>query len=107
MHELAHVLLHKASWIDDEADLRSTQGREQEANLFAGLVLVPDHFLLVPGVGAQGGSLQQVIQHGMTRECGLIVNSSRNIIYASKGIEFADAARLEARRMQSEMSGSL
>jgi Zn-dependent peptidase ImmA (M78 family) len=45
MHELAHVLLHKASWIDDEADLRSTQGREQEANLFAGLVLVPDHFL--------------------------------------------------------------
>jgi len=45
MHELAHVLLHKASWIDDEADLRATQGREQEANLFAGLVLVPDHFL--------------------------------------------------------------
>lgn len=45
MHELAHVLLHKVSWIDDEADLRSTQGREQEANLFAGLVLVPDHFL--------------------------------------------------------------
>lgn len=45
LHELAHVLLHKASWIDDEADLRSNQGREQEANLFAGLVLVPDHFL--------------------------------------------------------------
>lgn len=45
MHELAHVLLHKTSWIDDEADLRATQGREQEANLFAGLVLVPDHFL--------------------------------------------------------------
>jgi Zn-dependent peptidase ImmA (M78 family) len=46
MHELAHVLLHKATWIDDEADLRATQGREQEANLFAGLVLVPDHFLV-------------------------------------------------------------
>jgi Zn-dependent peptidase ImmA (M78 family) len=45
MHELAHVLLHKSSWIDDEADLRATQGREQEANLFAGLVLVPDRFL--------------------------------------------------------------
>jgi len=45
MHELAHVLLHQTSWIDDEADLSSTQGREQEANLFAGLVLVPDHFL--------------------------------------------------------------
>lgn len=45
MHELAHVLLHRVSWIDDEADLRATQGREQEANLFAGLVLVPDHFL--------------------------------------------------------------
>ena len=45
MHELAHLLLHKTSWIDDETDLRATQGREQEANLFAGLVLVPDHFL--------------------------------------------------------------
>lgn len=45
MHELAHVLLHKASWLDEESDLRSTQGHEQEANLFAGLVLVPDHFL--------------------------------------------------------------
>lgn len=45
MHELAHVLLHQTSWIDDESDLSSTQGREQEANLFAGLVLVPDHFL--------------------------------------------------------------
>jgi Zn-dependent peptidase ImmA (M78 family) len=45
MHELAHVLLHKTSWIDNEADLRAMQGREQEANLFAGLVLVPDHFL--------------------------------------------------------------
>lgn len=45
MHELAHVLLHRTSWIDDEADFSSTQGREQEANLFAGLVLVPDHFL--------------------------------------------------------------
>jgi Zn-dependent peptidase ImmA (M78 family) len=45
MHELAHVLLHQTSWIDDEADFSSTQGREQEANLFAGLVLVPDHFL--------------------------------------------------------------
>ena len=45
MHELAHVLLHKASWLDEESDLRSTQGREREANLFAGLVLVPDHFL--------------------------------------------------------------
>lgn len=45
MHELAHVLLHKKSWIDDEADLRATEGREQQANLFAGLVLVPEHFL--------------------------------------------------------------
>ena len=53
MHELAHVLLHKTSWIDDEADLRSTQGREQEANLFAGLVLVPDHFLASISDGEQ------------------------------------------------------
>jgi orotidine-5'-phosphate decarboxylase len=69
--------------------------------------LVPNHFLLVPGVGAQGGSLQQVIKYGMTRECGLIVNSSRNIIYASGGVGFANDARQEAKRMQSEMSEAL
>jgi orotidine-5'-phosphate decarboxylase len=65
--------------------------------------LVPDHFLLVPGVGAQGGSLKEVAKYGLTRDCGLIVNSSRNIIYASGGSDFATKARAEASSMQSEM----
>ncbi|MCX6243317.1 MAG: orotidine-5'-phosphate decarboxylase [Bacteroidetes bacterium] len=65
--------------------------------------LVPDHFLLVPGVGAQGGSLQEVAKFGLTKDCGLLVNSSRNIIYASKEIDFAEKAREEAARMQLEM----
>ena len=65
--------------------------------------IVPDHFLLVPGVGAQGGSLQEVARYGLTKDCGLIVNSSRNIIYASNGIDFAEKAREEALKMQQEM----
>jgi len=65
--------------------------------------IVPDHFLLVPGVGAQGGSLQEVAKYGLTQECGLIVNSSRNIIYASNGNDFAEKAREEAMKMQYEM----
>lgn len=100
------VLINSQQW-GNPGNMMYVVGATQAEMLTRVRTLVPDHFLLVPGVGAQGGSLQQVIQHGMTRECGLIVNSSRNIIYASKGIEFADAARLEARKMQSEMSGSL
>lgn len=69
--------------------------------------IVPEHFLLVPGVGAQGGSLQEVARYGMTRDCGLIVNSSRNIIYASAGSDYAEKAREEAQKMQQEMKALL
>jgi orotidine-5'-phosphate decarboxylase len=65
--------------------------------------LVPNHFLLVPGVGAQGGSLQEVAKYGMNAECGLLVNSSRQILYASSGEDFAEAARLETLAVQKEM----
>lgn len=64
---------------------------------------VPDHFLLVPGVGAQGGSLQEVCQYGMNKDCGLLVNSTRGIIYASDGKDFAERARDEAVKLQKEM----
>lgn len=63
----------------------------------------PDHFLLVPGVGAQGGSLQEVCKYGLSLNCGLLVNSSRSIIYASSGEDFADRAREEAKKLQLEM----
>ncbi|WP_298223038.1 orotidine-5'-phosphate decarboxylase [Flavobacterium sp.] len=65
--------------------------------------IVPDSFLLVPGVGAQGGSLSEVFQHGMNNSIGLIINSSRAIIYASDGENFAAKAREEAQKIQSEM----
>jgi orotidine-5'-phosphate decarboxylase len=64
----------------------------------------PDHFLLVPGVGAQGGSLQEVCKYGLSASCGLLVNSSRSIIFASSGEDFAERAREEAKKLQSEMS---
>ena len=69
--------------------------------------VVPSHFLLVPGVGAQGGSLQEVCRYGMTKDCGLLVNSSRGIIYASKGTDFAEVAAEEARKLQQEMAAEL
>jgi orotidine-5'-phosphate decarboxylase len=69
--------------------------------------LVPDHFLLVPGVGAQGGDLASVCQYGLTKECGLLINASRSIIYADNGPDFAAAARREAQKMQAEMAGYL
>lgn len=66
--------------------------------------VAPDNFLLVPGVGAQGGSLDEVAKWGMTRECGLLVNSSRGIIYASSGEDFAEAAAAEARKLRDHMT---
>ncbi len=69
--------------------------------------VVPDYFLLVPGVGAQGGSLQEVCKYGMNKDCGLLVNSSRGIIYASNGTDFAQAAAEKAKELQQEMAKEL
>ncbi len=66
--------------------------------------VAPTHFLLVPGVGAQGGSLQEVCQYGMTKDCGLLVNSSRGIIYASNGEDFAEVAAQKAKELQEQMA---
>jgi orotidine-5'-phosphate decarboxylase len=66
--------------------------------------LAPDHFFLVPGVGAQGGSLEDVSKAGMNNMCGLLVNSSRGIIYASNKEDFAEIASHEAKKIQQEMS---
>lgn len=65
--------------------------------------LAPDNFLLVPGIGAQGGSLSAVCEHGLNRECGLLVNAGRSVIYASNGEDFAEKAREEALNLQQEM----
>jgi orotidine-5'-phosphate decarboxylase len=78
----------------------ATQGK-----MFEGIrKIVPNHFLLVPGVGAQGGSLEEVARYGLNSQCGLLVNSSRQIIYADSTEQFAGAANREARKLQEEMS---
>lgn len=69
--------------------------------------IVPDHFLLVPGVGAQGGSLEEVCKYGMNSQCGLIVNSSRGIIYVDKSEQFAAASRRAAQEVQAQMAEQL
>ncbi len=66
--------------------------------------IVPDHFLLVPGVGAQGGSLEQVAKYGLNKKCGLLVNSSRGIIYADNSVNFDKTAGRKAKEMQQEMA---
>jgi len=69
--------------------------------------LIPNHFLLVPGIGAQGGSLHDVAKYGMNSDCGLLVNSSRGIIYAGNGSDFAAKTRIEAQKLQQEMAAIL
>ena len=66
--------------------------------------IIPDHFLLVPGVGFQGGSLEEVSKYGMNSDCGLLVNASRAIIYASEKEDFATEARAIAQQYQTEMA---
>ena len=65
--------------------------------------LIPEHFLLIPGVGAQGGSLEEVALNGMNNQCGILVNSSRGIIYASSESDYAEKAGSVAREMQQKM----
>ena len=96
------VLLKSSNWGSDENMMYVVGATRGEA--FAAIrKLVPNHFLLVPGVGAQGGSLAEVCKYGLNKECGLLVNSSRAIIYASNTIDFASKAREEALAMQQEM----
>ncbi|WP_298651526.1 orotidine-5'-phosphate decarboxylase [uncultured Proteiniphilum sp.] len=96
------VLRVSRQWATDEQMMYvvgATQGK-----LFEDVrKIVPDHFLLVPGVGAQGGSLEEVCRYGMNRQCGLLVNSSRGIIYADGSEDFAYTAAQEARKLQQEM----
>ena len=79
-----------------------------QGSLFANIrKLAPNSFLLVPGVGAQGGSLQEVCKYGMNKDCGLLVNSSRGIIYASSEANFAEIAGEKAKELQQEMEKEL
>ena len=100
------VLCTSQQWASDQQMMYvvgATQGR-----LFEDIrKIVPEHFLLVPGVGAQGGSLEEVCKYGMTKDCGLLVNSSRGIIYADSTENFATAAGQKAKELQQQMSALL
>ncbi|MCX6251804.1 MAG: orotidine-5'-phosphate decarboxylase [Bacteroidetes bacterium] len=100
------VLLKSQNWGSSE-NMMYVVGATKAEMLTDIRKIVPDHFLLVPGIGAQGGSLQEVAKFGLTKECGLIVNSSRNIIYASNGKDFAVKAQEEAMKIQFEMESLL
>ncbi|OAQ42162.1 orotidine 5'-phosphate decarboxylase [Pedobacter psychrophilus] len=100
------VLTKSQEWANEENMMYVVGATKGKA--FADIrKLAPNHFLLVPGVGAQGGSLADVCKYGITKECGLIVNSSRAIIYASNGYDFAEAAKIEAEKVQLEMENEL
>lgn len=98
-----YVIQKVASWGTDE-NLMFVIGATKTAQLKEVRELIPNHFLLVPGVGAQGGSLEEVSKIGMNADVGLLVNASRQIIFASNGEDFAEKARAEAMKLQAEMA---
>lgn len=101
-----YVLDKVSSWGSDENTMFVVGATRGEAFVKV-REHAPEHFLLVPGVGAQGGSLEDVCRYGMNADCGLLVNSTRGIIYASSGTDFAERAREEAIKLQQEMEKEL
>jgi len=101
-----NVLQTSKEWATP-AQMMYVVGATKAAHLQKIRAIVPEHFLLVPGVGAQGGSLEEVAQYGMNKNVGLLVNASRSILYAGAGKDFADKARLEAQKMQQAMQDTL
>ena len=97
------VLRTSLSWGNDN-NLMYVVGATKAEMLTEIRSIVPEHFLLVPGVGAQGGSLAEVAKYGLNKSCGLLVNSSRQIIYASSEKDFVEKARIEALHVQNEMA---
>ena len=101
-----NVLTTSAKWAGPD-EMMYVVGATQGAMFTDVRRLAPQSFLLVPGVGAQGGSLEEVCKYGMTDECGLLVNSSRGIIFASDGTDFAERAGAEARKLRDQMAAIL
>jgi orotidine-5'-phosphate decarboxylase len=104
---LFETVLKKSQTWGTTDNMMYVVGATQAESLLKIRKIIPDHFLLVPGVGAQGGSLAEVAQYGMNTQCGLLVNSSRGIIYASSGADFAEKAAQEAKIIKDEMEGLL
>ena len=104
---LYESVLEKVSAWGNPGNLMFVVGATKASDLAGIRKIIPDHFLLVPGVGFQGGSLKEVSQYGMNADCGLLVNASRAIIYASEKEDFAAEARAIAQQYQAEMAGYL
>lgn len=104
---LYEAVIKKATTWADADRMMFVVGATKTAEFTNIRKFAPDNFLLVPGVGAQGGNLADVCKYGMNKDCGLIVNASRSIIYASNGEDFADAARAEALSIQQQMQVEL
>jgi orotidine-5'-phosphate decarboxylase len=102
--ELYKKVLKRSSKWGDASNLMYVVGATRAEGIGEVRKLVPDHFFLVPGVGAQGGSLQYVANYGWNDNCGLLVNASRSILYASDGEDFAEKAGLEAHELQQQMA---
>lgn len=100
------VLQTSQTWAD-HTQMMYVVGATQTAMLVNIRKIVPQHFLLVPGVGSQGGSLEEVSHFGLNEKVGLLVNASRSIIYASADVDFAKAAQNEAKKIQTEMKNYL
>lgn len=105
-HLFEKVLESSRKWGNDE-NMMYVVGATKADMLTTVRAIVPNSFLLVPGVGAQGGSLTEVCRYGITSECGLLVNSSRGIIYASGEKDFAERAAQEAQKLQCQMAEEL
>jgi orotidine-5'-phosphate decarboxylase len=101
---LYETVLRKSMLWGNSNNMMYVVGATQADSLAVIRKIIPDHFLLVPGVGTQGGSLSTVAKHGINKEIGLLVNSSRAILYANTDISFAEAARDEAEKIQKEMA---
>lgn len=101
-HLYQEVITKSQEWGTDE-NLMFVIGATSGEKMQIARRLAPNHFFLVPGVGAQGGNLEEVSKYGMNSSCGLLVNSSRGIIYASSGKDFGKAAKKEAQKLQGEM----
>lgn len=102
--KLYEKVLEKSKNWEGAQQLMYVVGATKAAALSDIRKIIPEAFLLVPGVGAQGGSLKEVAEAGLNKQCGLLVNSSRGILYASQGKDFAEAAAKEAQKLQKEMA---
>lgn len=105
--KLFEFVIRKTSQWGNPANMMFVVGATRPESLINIRTIIPEHFLLIPGVGAQGGDMMRVCQYGMNKECGILVNSARGIIYAGNDSDFAKKSREAARNIQEKMAEQL